>query len=109
MKAEVKRLGDQMMQAEIDACNEAGRALAKAKADREVDAERARLTREADELRVAKAAAEATVRELTDELAHARERASAAADKAAAEREAHSVWQAHVDATLAQCRRRLVA
>ena len=109
MHAEVQRLQRETMQREVDACNEAGRARALAQADQQVSAERKRLeervaalTRERDEQA-------ARLRDTTLQLEHARERTAGKAERAEAEREAHARQEAHMDAALAQCRRRLVA
>merc|ERR1719473_203524 len=97
-----------MMQQEIDACNDLGKARAQAQAEREVTAERKRLDRAVSSLEREKRELAQQLQMARDELEHARAARAAAEEKAATEREAHSVWQAHVDTTLSQCRQRLV-
>jgi hypothetical protein len=74
-----------------------------------VSTERKRLEAKVAELERRNADVVRQLHEAQTELSHARSKATSVAEKAAAEREAHNTWQAHVDATLDHCRQRLVA
>ena len=109
LHAEVGRLNKLMMQYEVDSVNAVSRARTQVRADLQVAAEQKRLEESTRRLAQEKAELQRQVDEMRDELKHSREARLATVEKAAAEREAHAVWQASMDEALQQCRRRLVA